>query len=157
VVGRRYRRLTEEEKAFPELIIIDGGAGQVTAALKAFLGQGLEPPALIGLAKKNETIIFSDGRAALNLPHHDPALRLLQHIRDEAHHFANSFNAELRSKRLRESILDDFSGLGTDRKQQLLQHFGSIEKLRTATKEKLLQLEGIGPKTAERLVEFLRK
>ena len=58
------------------------------AALKAFLSQGLEPPALIGLAKKNETIIFSDGREALNLPHHDPALRLLQHIRDEAHNFA---------------------------------------------------------------------
>lgn len=155
VVGRRYRRLAEENKAFPELIVIDGGAGQVTAALKAFLGQGLEPPALIGLAKKNETIIFSDGRDALNLPHHDPALRLLQHIRDEAHHFANSFNAELRSKRLRESILDDFSGLGPKRKQQLLQHFGSIEKLRAASVEQLTAVEGIGPKTAERLVEFL--
>lgn len=155
VVGRRYRRLAEEGKAFPELIIIDGGAGQVTAALKAFLGQDLEPPALIGLAKKNETIIFSDGRNALNLPHHDPALRLLQHIRDEAHHFANSFNAELRSKRLRESILDDFSGLGTQRKQQLLQLFGSIEKLRSANVDQLTQIEGIGPKTANRLVEFL--
>lgn len=155
VVGRRYRRLAEEEKAFPDLIVIDGGAGQVTAALKAFLGQGLEPPTLIGLAKKNETIIFSDGREALNLPHHDPALRLLQHIRDEAHHFANSFNAELRSKRLRESILDDFSGLGPARKQQLLQQFGSIEKLRSASVEQLAQVEGIGKITAQRLVAFL--
>lgn len=155
VVGRRYRRLHDEEKPFPDLVVIDGGAGQVTAALKAFLGQGLEPPALIGLAKRNETVIFSDGREPLNLPHHDPALRLLQHIRDEAHHFANSFNAELRSKRLRESILDDFSGLGTKRKQQLLHHFGSIEKLRAATTDQLTQIEGIGKMTAERLVAFL--
>lgn len=156
VVGRRYRRLHDEDKAFPDLIVIDGGAGQVTAALKAFLGQGLEPPELIGLAKKNETVIFSDGREPLNLPHHDPALRLLQQIRDEAHHFANSFNAELRSKRLKESILDDFKGLGTKRKQQLLMHFGSIEKLKKATVEQLIQIEGIGKLTAERLVDFLR-
>ena len=67
VVGRRYRRLHEEGRPFPELIVIDGGAGQVNAALKAFLEQGLEPPALIGLAKKKETIIFSDGRPPLNI------------------------------------------------------------------------------------------
>jgi excinuclease ABC subunit C len=156
VVGRRYRRLHDEGKAFPDLIVIDGGAGQVTAALKAFLSQGLEPPELIGLAKRNETVIFSDGREALNIPHHDPALRLLQHIRDEAHHFANSFNAELRSKRLKESILDDFKGLGSKRKQQLLQHFGSIEKLRNADVAQLTQVEGIGQLTAERLVQFLQ-
>ena len=154
VVGRRYRRLHEERKAFPDLIVIDGGAGQVTSALKAFLGQGLEPPELIGLAKRNETIIFSDGREPLNLPHHDPALRLLQHIRDEAHHFANSFNAELRSKRLRESILDDFPGLGSKRKQQLLLHFGSLKKLRAATIDELVELEGIGKITAKRLIAF---
>ncbi len=155
VVGRRYRRLRDEGKAFPDLIVIDGGAGQVTAALKAFLSQGLEPPELIGLAKRKETVIYSDGREPLNLAHHDPALRLLQHIRDEAHHFANSFNAELRSKRLKESILDDFKGLGTKRKQHLLKHFGSLEKLRSAKVDQLTQIEGIGTVTAERLVEFL--
>ncbi|MFW5874298.1 MAG: excinuclease ABC subunit UvrC [Verrucomicrobiota bacterium] len=157
VVARRYRRLRDEAKPFPDLIVIDGGAGQVGAALKAFLGQGLEPPALIGLAKKKETVIFSDGRDPLNLSHHDPALRLLQHIRDEAHHFANSFNAALRSKRLRESILDDFKGLGPKRKQQLLHHFGSLEKLRAADAQALSQLEGIGPKTAQRLQTFLQE
>jgi excinuclease ABC subunit C len=155
VVGRRYRRLYDEQKPFPDLVVIDGGAGQVTAALKAFLSQGLEPPALVGLAKRNETIIFSDGREQLNLSHHDPALRMLQHIRDEAHHFANSFNAELRSKKLRESILDDFKGLGPAKRNALLQHFGSIEKLRSAQTNEITQVEGIGLKTAERLVEFL--
>ena len=157
VVGRRYRRLHQEGKAFPDLVVIDGGAGQVTSALKAFLGQGLEPPALIGLAKKNETVIFSDGRDPLNLSHHDPALRLLQHIRDEAHHFANSFNAELRSKRLRESILEDFKGLGPTKRMALLKHFGSLDKLRKVDAEAICQVEGIGLKTAERLVEFLNE
>ncbi len=156
VVGRRYRRLNDEAKPFPDLIIIDGGAGQVTAALRAFLEQGLEPPALIGLAKKNETIIFSDGRPPLNLSYHDPALRLLQYIRDEAHRFANNFNAELRSKRLKESILDDFKGLGPAKKQRLLIHFGSIEKLKNANEKEITKVEGIGPITAERLIEFLK-
>lgn len=157
VVGRRYRRLHEEERPFPDLVVIDGGAGQVTAAMRAFLGQSLEPPALIGLAKRNETIIFSDGREPLNLSHHDPGLRMLQHIRDEAHHFANSFNAELRSKKLRESILDDFKGLGPTKRHALLKHFGSIEKLRKASAKSITEVEGIGAKTAERLVEFLQE
>ncbi len=155
VVGRRYRRLNDEQKSFPDLIVIDGGAGQVSAALKAFLEQGFEPPMLIGLAKKKETIIFSDGREPLNLSHHDPALRMLQHLRDEAHNFANRFNADLRSEKLRESILDDFKGLGPIKRQTLLQYFGSIKKLRAATAEEITQVEGIGLKTAERLIAFL--
>ena len=155
VVGRRYRRLNDEQKPFPDLIVIDGGAGQVSAALKAFLEQGLEPPGLIGLAKKKETIIFSDGRKPLNLSHHDPALRMLQHLRDEAHNFANRFNADLRSEKLRESILDDFKGIGSKKRQALLQHFGSLKKLRAATAGEIAEVEGIGSKTAERLIAFL--
>ena len=157
VVGRRYRRLHREGQSFPDLIVIDGGAGQLSAALKAFIAEGLNPPTLIGLAKRNETIIFSDGRAPLNLARNDPALRLLQHIRDEAHHFANSFNAELRSKRLRESILDDFHGLGPTKRQELLKHFGSINNLRQATPEQISKVQGIGPKTATRLADFLNR
>ncbi len=156
VVGRRYLRLHEEAKPFPDLIIIDGGAGQVTAALKSFMANSLEVPPLIGLAKKKETIVFSDGRAPLNLDMHDPALRLLQHIRDEAHRFANSFNANLRSQKLRESILEDFSGLGTIKRTELLKHFGSLAKLQKATIEEICQVDGIGIKTAERLIDFLK-
>ena len=157
VVGRRYRRLRDESLPFPDLIVVDGGAGQVSAALRAFLNQGIEPPALIGLAKKKETILFSDGRDPLNLEAHDPALRLLQHLRDEAHHFANSFNAELRSQRLRESILQDFKGLGEAKRSTLLAHFGSIAKMRQAEIADFREVSGIGPATAERLVEFLKK
>ena len=155
VVGRRYRRLRLEKKDFPNLIVVDGGAGQVTAALKAFFEQNIEPPTIIGLAKRNETIIFSDGRDSINLPHYDPALRLLQHVRDEAHHFANSYNAELRSQRLRESFLEDFKGLGPKKRQALMKHFGSLEKLRNAAPESLCEVDGIGAKTAIHLIKFL--
>ncbi len=155
VVGRRYRRLADEGKPFPGLIVIDGGRGQVSAALKAFLALDLQPPPLLGLAKKRETLVFSDGREDLNLSHHDPVLRLLQRVRDEAHRFANSFNAELRSRKIRESILDDFQGLGPTRRKALMDHFKSIENLKKATPEQLQDVEGIGPKLAACLHEFL--
>ena len=155
VVGRRYRRLAEEGRPFPDLVVIDGGKGQVAAALKAFLILDLNPPPLIGLAKKKETVIFSDGRDPLNLPLNHPALQLLQRLRDEAHRFANTFNADLRTMRIRESILDSFSGLGPVRRQALIDHFGSIEKLKAASQAELRAVDGIGPKTAAELRTFL--
>lgn len=157
VVGRRYRRLNEEGKPYPHLVIIDGGLGQVSAALKAFMEADLPPPPLIGLAKKEEAIIFADGREPLYLPHSNPALQLLQRIRDEAHRFANSFNAELRSKKLRETILNDFEGLGPVRRNALLDHFKSLDALRKASIEELREVEGIGPKLAADLKSFLEK
>lgn len=155
VVGRRYQRLAAEGTPLPDLIVIDGGKGQVHAAMKAFADAGIHPPPLIGLAKKEETIIFPDQRPGLQMPANHPALRLLQRIRDEAHRFANSYNAALRSKRLRESILDEFPGLGAKRRQLLLDHFGSISKLRQATPEAIATVPGIGSATAHALHEFL--
>jgi len=155
VVGRRYRRLLNEQRPMPDLIIVDGGAGQVAAALRAFLENGIEPPPLIGLAKKRETIVFSDGRPSLNLPGTHKGRLLLQHIRDEAHRHANTYNAELRRKKLRESILDDFPGFGARKRKQVLTHFGSIERLKEADLKALTEIEGIGEKTARRLLEFL--
>ncbi|MDQ8204225.1 excinuclease ABC subunit UvrC [Pelagicoccus sp. SDUM812003] len=155
VVGRRYRRLNEEGKGFPDLIVIDGGRGQVGAAIKAFLLLDLEPPLVIGLAKKHETIIFADERPPLQLPLNHAGLQLLQRCRDEAHRFANTFNADLRSKRIRESILDDFSGLGPKRKASLLDEFGSIDRLKAASITELRTVEGIGLETATRLKRFL--
>jgi excinuclease ABC subunit C len=156
VVGRRYGRLRDEGKPMPDLVVIDGGAGQVGAALYAFDQLSVVVPPLIGLAKKEETIVFADDRGELKLPHRDPALRLLQRLRDEAHRFANQFNADLRSKKIRESILDDFSGLGKIKRAALLQHFGSLDALKRAKIEDLRGVEGIGPKLAERLLSFLR-
>src|SRR5690606_22707883 len=145
VVGRRYRRLHEEGKPLPDLVVIDGGRGQIGAALKAFVIIGVEPPALIGLAKKHETIIFPDERAPLNLPLTSPALNLLQRLRDEAHRFANTYNADLRSKRIRESVLDDFPGLGVVRRAALLEHFGSMDRVRAASADQIGEVPGFGP------------
>ncbi|MBX3751903.1 MAG: excinuclease ABC subunit UvrC, partial [Opitutaceae bacterium] len=157
VVGRRYRRLTEEGGLLPDLVVIDGGRGQIAAALKVFVALGAEPPALIGLAKQHETIIFPDQRAPLNLPLSHPGLNLLQRLRDEAHRFANTYNADLRSRKLRESILDDFAGLGPTRRAALLGHFGSLDRLRAANIEQLQEVDGIGPKLAAELHAFLHR
>ena len=156
VVGRRYGRLFENGHEFPDLIVIDGGAGQVSSAMKAFNFLEISAPALIGLAKREESIVFPDEREELILDPRDQGLRLLQQVRDEAHRFANQFNADLRSKRIKESILDDFKGLGKIRRQALLNHFGSLEKLRKATTDELRELDGIGPKLANSLYEFLK-
>ena len=157
VVSRRYRRLIAEQKQFPDLVVIDGGRGQVGAALKAFVGLDCPPPAMIGLAKKAETIIFPDARAPLNLPLGNPGLGLLQRLRDEAHRFANTYNADLRSRKIRESVLDDCPGLGPKRKVALLAHFGSIEKLRAATVEQIAAVPGFGSKAAAQLHGFLHE
>ena len=155
VVSRRYRRLIAEQKQFPDLVVIDGGRGQVAAALKAFVRLDCPPPAMIGLAKKMETIIFPDARAPLNLPLGHPGLNLLQRLRDEAHRFANTYNADLQSRKIKESILDDVPGLGPKRKAALLAHFGSLEKLRAATAEQIAAVSGFGPKAAGKLQAFL--
>ena len=157
VVGRRYGRLHDEGKPLPDLVVVDGGIGQVGAALKAFYALNIELPALIGLAKREETIVFPDQRGELLLPARDYGLRLLQRIRDEAHRFANQFNADLRSKKIRESILDEFSGLRKVKRAALMEHFGSLEKLKKATVAEMTKVGGIGQKLASRLAEFLKR
>jgi excinuclease ABC subunit C len=157
VVGRRYRRMKNENRPFPDLVVIDGGKGQVAAALKAFISLDLRPPPLIGLAKKEETIIFPDERAPLDLPLNHPGLQLLQRMRDEAHRFANTYNADLRSRKVRESLLDDFSGIGPVRRGVILEHFGDIDRLRAATAEEIAEVAGFGPKLAAELHAFLNR
>jgi excinuclease ABC subunit C len=157
VVGRRYRRLRGEGRAFPDLVVIDGGKGQVAAALKAFLALDLVPPPVVGLAKPEETIVFPDGRPPLEIPLDHPGLRLLQRLRDEAHRFANTFNADLRSKKIRESLLDDFSGIGPVRRAALMGRFGSIDRLRNATVAEIAEVPGFGPKVAPQVHAFLAK
>jgi excinuclease ABC subunit C len=142
-------------QAFPDLVVIDGGAGQVGAALKAFVGLGMERPPVVGLAKKEETIVFPDGRPPLNIPLDHPGLRLLQRLRDEAHRFANTYNADLRSKKIRESLLDDFPGLGPSRRVALFEWFGGIDRLRAATADEIAEVPGFGPKLSSELHAFL--
>ena len=155
VVGRRYSRLLDEGRSFPDLVVIDGGLGQVSAARAAFEGLKIASPELIGLAKREETIVFADDRPDLQLDGRHPARRFLQVVRDEAHRFANRYNADLRSKKIRESVLNDFRGLGEKKRSALLSHFGSIAKLKKAQVADFEKVEGIGKKTATQLVSFL--
>lgn len=155
-IFRRYSRLHRENRPLPDLIVIDGGIGQVHSALDAFSEIGIAPPMMVGMAKREEYIIFHDGRDPLKMPDDCPALRLVQRLRDEAHRFANSYNAELRSKKIRESVLDEMPGLGETRKNALLAKFKTIPRLKTATREELLSVDGIGEKFADELAAFLK-
>jgi excinuclease ABC subunit C len=157
VVGRRYTRLAAEGHPLPDLVVIDGGLGQVGAALRAFASIGVAPPALIGLAKKHETVFFADGRPPLQLPGNHPGRLLLQRIRDEAHRFANTFNAELRRQRLRESALDSIPGLGPVRRRALLAHFKTIERLRAASPATIAALPGFSTASAQSILDALNQ
>jgi excinuclease ABC subunit C len=140
----------------PDLIIVDGGKGQLSAACRELQRLGLYDLPIIGLAKEYEEI-YRPGRALpLRLPLDSGALRLLQRIRDEAHRFANAYHQLLLKKRVGESILDDCPGVSQNRKNLLLRKFGSVNRLRKATVEEIAATEGIGPKLAEEVHRFLR-
>jgi excinuclease ABC subunit C len=140
----------------PDLIIVDGGKGQLSAACRELQRLGLHELPIIGLAKEREEI-YRPGRALpLHLPMDSPALRLLQRIRDEAHRFANAYHQLLMKKRVEESILDDCPGVSQNRKNLLLRRFGSVNRLRKASVEEIAATEGIGRKLAEDVHRFLQ-
>jgi excinuclease ABC subunit C len=140
----------------PDLIIVDGGKGQLSAACGELQRLCLHDLPIIGLAKEREEI-YSPGRALpMRLPMDSPALRLLQRIRDEAHRFANAYHQLLMKKRVEESILDDCTGVSQNRKNLLLRRFGSVSRLRKASVEEIASTEGIGRKLAEDLHRFLQ-
>lgn len=139
----------------PDLILIDGGKGQLNAAREQLEMLGLGGIATIGLAKEFEEIHRPDEKEPLRLSHDTGALKLLQRVRDEAHRFANTYNAQLRLKKISESLLDEFPGLGDKRKAALLKKFKSLQRLRIATVEEIAELPGFGTGMAEKLREFL--
>ena len=157
VVGRRYARVRAEGGALPDLVMVDGGKGQLMAALRALWKLEIRDLPVIGLAKQMEEIHVPDQTLPIRLPRNSPALHLIQRLRDEAHRFANTYHQKLRKRRVQESVLDEFPGLGAKRKLALLQHFGSIQRLREATADDIAQVPGIGPKMAATLKEFLAK
>lgn len=141
----------------PDLIIVDGGKGQLSSACKELQRLGLHELPIIGLAKEYEEI-YRPGRALpLQLPIDSGALRLLQRIRDEAHRFANTYHQLLMKKRIGESILDDCPGVSQNRKNLLLRKFGSVNRLRKASVAEIAATEGIGPKLAEDVHRFLER
>jgi len=155
VVGRRYARVRAEGGALPDLVMVDGGKGQLMAALRALWKLEIRDLAVIGLAKQMEEIHVPDQTLPIRLPRNSPALHLIQRLRDEAHRFANAYHQKLRKRRVQESVLDECPGLGEKRKRALLQRFGSIQRLRQASAEEIAAVPGMGSKTAIALKEFL--
>jgi len=146
VVQRRYRSVLEAGGPFPDLILIDGGKGQVSAAYEALEGIGLANLVAVGLAKKEELLFTRDRAEPIVLEEHDPALLLLQRVRDEAHRFAVTFHRKARTMRDLRSEIDAIPGIGTRRRRALLTAFGSVSGVRRATREELAAV--VGPKAA---------
>ena len=158
VFDRHYGRKLRENLPLPDLIMVDGGKGQLSSALDALIALKCPPVPVIGLAKRNEEIFLPGSSEPIILERHRPALRLLQALRDEAHRFAVSYHRELRNKCIQESLLDDISGIGPARKKIILEKFGSVRELRKATPEQIVErVPGIGQVFAEKIVDFLRK
>ncbi len=173
-VRRRYTRMLSEIDAqaenpneppgrlasgtrslLPDLILIDGGKGQLNAAGQELAKLGLSHIPIIGLAKEFEEIYLPGSKEPLRLSHDSGALKLLQRVRDESHRLANTYNAQLRLKRISESLLDEFPGIGGQRKAALLKRFGSVRRLQLATVEEIAAVPGFGGKAAAELKSFL--
>jgi excinuclease ABC subunit C len=139
----------------PDLIVIDGGKGQLNAACEELARLGLSAIPIIGLAKEFEEIYRPGESEPIRLTPANNALKLLQRIRDESHRVANSYNAQLRLKKISESVLDEFPGIGEARKAALLKKFGSVQRIRLATVEQIAEVPGFGGKAAGELKAFL--
>jgi excinuclease ABC subunit C len=150
VILRRYQRLTDQGGPFPDLIVIDGGKGQLAAAYESLTALGLDRLVAIGLAKQEEIIFTRDRIEGIALPHEGAALRLLQRIRDEAHRFAVTFHRQSRRKRDLRSDVDAIAGVGPRRRRQLLTAFGSVAGIRRASRQELETV--VGAKVAEAVI-----
>ena len=157
VLRRRYKRVLEEGKLLPDLIVVDGGKGQLNTAVAALREVGAPPLPLLGLAKKREEIYLPGRSEPVTLPRHHAGLRLLQAIRDEAHRFALAYHRSLRRRRIANSILADIPGIGEERQKQLLKAFGSVRNMLRATPEEIAAaVPGIGRRTAAVVWEAIR-
>jgi excinuclease ABC subunit C len=152
VVQRRYRALLEQGGPFPDLIVIDGGKGQLSAAYDALGELGLANLVAVGIAKKEELLYTREHAEPIALARNAPALLLIQRMRDEAHRFAVTFHRQARSMRDLRSELDDVPGVGLRRRKALLTKFGSVAGVRRATREELAA--EVGPKLADAVLAF---
>jgi excinuclease ABC subunit C len=144
VVGRRCRRLLDDGGPLPDLVVIDGGKGQLSAAYEAFETLGLANLVAVGLAKKEELIFTRDASDPIILEPNSAALLLLQRLRDEAHRVAVTYHRSARARRDFRSELDNIPGVGARRRKELLTRFGSVANVRRATREELVPVLGSG-------------
>ena len=154
VIKRRYSRLLEEKEPLPDLILVDGGKGQLNAARTALKGLGLQHLPVISLAKKEEIIFIPSHKEGIWLERTSPVLKLIQNIRDEAHRFALSFHRSRRTQKSFESRLDGIRGIGPKRKAFLLAKYKSIEEIKNASREELAEI--VGKKSVQNLIDNLQ-
>ncbi len=162
-VTRRYRRIKEGETEPPDILLIDGGKGQVAAVVSALDGIGMAGIRILGVAKGPdrkpgmEVLIPAESRPPFMLPSHSPALLLIQQIRDEAHRFAITGHRQRRAKARKESVLDGIPGLGPKRRQQLLRQFGGLREISRAGVDALARIEGISQPLAQRIYDIFHE
>lgn len=154
-VGRYFRRLADENKPLPDLAVIDGGKGQLGAAVEALQALELHDVAVIALAKREEEVFVPYRPDPVLLDRRNRALHLLQRIRDEAHRFAVRYNRKLRSKRTLRSDLGDIPGIGPTRQRELLRRFGSLKGVREASKDEIARVPGFSEVLASRVLTYL--
>jgi excinuclease ABC subunit C len=156
VIFRRYRRMLDEKSSLPQLIVIDGGKGQLSSAMKSLDSLGLrESITVIGLAEKLEEIYFPGDSVPIYLDKNSYTLKLIQHVRNEAHRFGINFHRDKRSLQMTRSQLDEIPGIGPKTKEVLLKSFESVEKIRELSPEELEK--HIGSKKAMIISEFFKK
>ncbi|MBD8488327.1 excinuclease ABC subunit C [Echinicola sp. CAU 1574] len=156
IVGRRYSRLLKENKALPKLIVIDGGKGQLSAAVEAMKSLGIYGMVpVIGIAKKLEEIYFPEDSYPLHIDKKSESLRLIQRVRDEAHRFAITFHRDVRSKNSFKTALDQIEGIGPQTTNKLLQHYKSVKKIREASEEEIAEI--IGNDKAKKIINFIKQ
>ena len=162
-IERRYLRVQKEEGALPDLILVDGGKGQARRAREVLLELQLDHIRVIGVAKGpdrkpgQEKLILADEHATMQLPADSPALHLVQQIRDEAHRFAIAGHRQRRKKRSTQSVLEDIPGVGSKRRQGLLQHFGGLQGVKRAGVEDLANVPGINRQLAQKIFDCLHE
>ncbi|WDE97788.1 excinuclease ABC subunit UvrC [Lentisphaera profundi] len=158
IVLRRYSRLLKENRPLPDLILIDGGKGQLSSALQSLDALGIGEIPCYGLAKKYELLYSRDDSEGKILPRSSAGLKMLQHLRDESHRFAITFHRKLRQKQVANSLLDDIAGIGKKRKMTLLKHFGSVREIRKASPQDIADaVPGLGEKCAHLILDHLKK
>jgi excinuclease ABC subunit C len=155
VVGRYFRRCRDEGRPIPDLAVIDGGKGQLSAAAEALEALGVSDVAVISLAKKEEEVFLVGRSTPVRLDRRNRALHLLQRIRDEAHRFAVAYNRKLRSKRTIRSDLADIPGVGPKRQTVLLRRFGSLKGVKEATRDEIARVPGFSEALASRILTYL--
>jgi len=153
VVYGRYKRLQDEGQSLPQLIIIDGGKGQLSSAMKSIEALGLQKQlAIIGIAKKLEEIYFPNDPIPLHINKKSESLKLIQQLRNEAHRFGLNFHRNQRSKNFIKTELLNIKGVGTKTAQKILTKFGSIQGLKDAEKDELLNL--VGPEITKKVLDY---